>query len=266
MSRIITLTTDFGTKDAYVGAMKGVILRICPDARLVDISHDIAPQDVMEAAYVLRDAAFLYPLDTVHLVVVDPGVGTDRFPVAIRAAGYHFVGPDNGIFPLLLGDPEPEAAVILDRVKYWRTDQISTSFHGRDIFAPAAAHLSKGEPLCELGRTLERLTPMHWALPMSDDQGLQGWVVHVDHFGNCVTNVSSKMLDERRAGRPIKCFVGNAILDGISRTYGAVDSGEPLIHINSSDFLEIAVRAGNASELLGIRKGDPVNILFREQK
>ena len=266
MSRIITLTTDFGTKDAYVGAMKGVILRINPDARIVDISHDISPQDVMEAAYVLRDAAFLYPPDSVHLVVVDPGVGTDRFPVALRAADYHFVGPDNGIFALLLGDDEPDATVVLDREKYWRTDHISTSFHGRDIFAPAAAHLSLGQPLCDLGRPLDRLTPLHWALPMSDDEGIQGWVVHVDHFGNCVTNVARKLLDERRGEREIKCFVGNAILDGISRTYSAVETGEPLIHINSGEFLEIAVRAGNASELLGIRKGDPVNILFREQK
>lgn len=266
MSRIITLTTDFGTKDAYVGAMKGVILRINPEARIVDISHGISPQDVMEAAYVLRDAAFFYPPDTVHLVVVDPGVGTDRHPVAIRASGYHFVGPDNGIFPLLLGDDEPDASVVLDCRKYWRTDQISTSFHGRDIFAPAAAYVSLGEPIDALGRKLDRLTPLHWALPMSDDQGIQGWVVHVDHFGNCVTNVSRELLGEKRAGRPIKCFVGNAILDGISRTYGAVETGEPLIHINSGNFLEIAVRAGNASELLGIRKGDPVNILFRELK
>lgn len=266
MSRIITLTTDFGTKDAYVGAMKGVILDINPDARLVDISHDIAPQDVMEAAYVLRDAVFYYPSDTVHLVVVDPGVGTSRHPVAIRAGGYLFVGPDNGIFPLLLDGEDPHTCVVLDRQEYWRSDKISTSFHGRDIFAPAAAHLSRGISLCDLGRPLEKLTPLHWALPMSDDQGIQGWVVHVDHFGNCVTNISREMLDEKRAGRPIKCFVGNAILDGISRTYSEVDTGEPLMHINSGNFLEVAVRSGNASELLGIRKGDPVNILFRDHK
>ncbi len=266
MSRIITLTTDFGTKDAYVGAMKGVILSIHPDVRVVDVSHDVSPQDVMEAAYVLRDAAFYFPPDTIHVVVVDPGVGTTRHPVALRTSGHTFVGPDNGIFPLLLSGERPSECVVLDRREYWRTTDISSTFHGRDVFAPVAAHLSLGVPLRDVGRSLCELKPLHWALPMADDEGVQGWVVHVDRFGNCITNVSRQILDERRAGRPVKCFVGNAILAGISNTYADVDLGEPLIHYNSSDVLEIAVRAGNAAELHGIRKGDPVNLLFRDQK
>lgn len=244
--------------------MKGVILGLNPEVRLVDISHDISPQDVMEAAFVLRDAAFYYPFGTIHLAVVDPGVGTNRRPVALRCDGQGFVGPDNGLFPLLLGERKPDEIVVLDRSEFWRNGEISASFHGRDIFAPVAAHLSIGRPLIEMGSSIDSLAPMYWALPIVDDQGVQGWVVHVDHFGNCITNVSRQILEERRSGRPVKCFVGNAILEGISRTYGDLESGEALMHFNSGEMLEIAVSFGNAAELLGIRKGAPVNILFRD--
>ncbi len=266
MSRIITLTTDFGIKDAYVGAMKGVILTINPDVRIVDVSHEISPHDVMEAAYVLRDAAFYFPPDTIHVVVVDPGVGTSRLPIAIRAARHTFVGPDNGIFPLVLNEEQPDACVALEREEFWRSTEISSSFHGRDVFAPAAAHLSRGIPFGDLGRTLAGLKPLHWALPMADDRGVQGWIVHIDRFGNCITNVSRKILDEVSSERSVKCLIGNAILENISTTYGDVEAGESLLHYNSSGFLEIAVNSGNAAELHGIRKGDRVNLLFRDQK
>ena len=246
--------------------MKGVILGIHPEVRLVDISHAIAPQDVMEAAFVLRDAADYYPSGTVHLAVVDPGVGTRRRAVALRCEGHYFVGPDNGLFSLLLGERTPDEIVVLDRSEFWRTAEVSDSFHGRDIFAPVAGHISNGRPLSEMGSSIGSLAPMYWALPIVDDQGVQGWVVHVDHFGNCITNVSRQILEERRSGRPVKCFVGNAILQGISRTYGDLESGEPLMHFNSGDMLEIAVNSGNAAELLGIRKGASVNILFRDQR
>ncbi|MEX1055341.1 MAG: SAM-dependent chlorinase/fluorinase, partial [Rhodothermales bacterium] len=262
----ITLTTDFGTQDAYVGAMKGVILGLNPEVRLVDISHRISAQDVMEAAFVLKDAVFYYPAGTVHLAVVDPGVGTNRRAVALRCERHFFVGPDNGLFPLLLGERKPDEIVVLDRPEYWRDGAISASFHGRDIFAPVAAHLSLARPLAEMGSAVDSLAPMYWALPIVDDQGVQGWVVHIDHFGNCITNVSRQILEERRSGRPVKCFVGNAILEGMSRTYGDMEPGEPLMHFNSGDMLEIAVNSGNAAELLGIRKGASVNLLFRDHR
>jgi hypothetical protein len=266
VSRIITLTTDFGLKDAYVGAMKGVILSIHPEVRIVDISHEISPQEIMEAAFVLRDAAFYFPTGTIHIVVVDPGVGTSRAPLALRAAGHTFVGPDNGVLPLLLNDTPADECVVLEPHKFRGAAGISSTFHGRDIFAPAAAHLACGVPLRDLGRACRDLKPLHWALPMADDEGVQGWIVHIDHFGNCITNVSRQILDDKRVERPVKCFIGNAIIGGISTTYGDVETGEPLVHFNSSDFLEFAVNAGNAAELHGIRKGDPVKILFREQK
>lgn len=246
-----------------MGAMKGVILGINPDVRLVDITHSIAPQDVMEAAYVLRDAAYYFPPGTIHLVVVDPGVGTARRPIAARGSGFLFVAPDNGLVPLTLEDESPQASVVLDRKEYWRSPDVSTTFHGRDIFAPAAAHLSRGLDLSNLGSAAGDLAPMHWALPITDDEGIQGWVAHVDRFGNCITNVPRELFERARNGRSVRCFAGGAILEGIASTYAEVESGEPLMHFNSTDALEIAVNAGNASELLGIRKGDPVNILFR---
>ncbi len=263
VSRIITLTTDFGTRDAYVGAMKGVMLRINPEVRLVDISHSIAPQDVMEAAYVVRDAAFYFPPETIHLIVVDPGVGTERRPVAARGRDHFIVAPDNGLIPLVLGDVEPVNSVVLDRKKYWRAPEISATFHGRDIFAPAAAHLSRGVSLADLGHPADGLAPMHWALPITDEEGIQGWIAHIDRFGNCITNVPRELLEKTRKQRSIRCFAGSAILEEVNATYAEVESGEPLMHFNSSGVLEIAVNAGNASELLGIRKGDPINILFR---
>ena len=265
-SPLLTLTTDFGTRDAYVAAMKGAILSICPDVRLLDVSHEIAPQDVMEAAFVLTQAVPFFPSDTVHLVVVDPGVGTERRPVAFRSNGHFFVGPDNGLFALLLDGTDPDEPVVLDKPAFWRADDVSTTFHGRDIFAPVAAHLAAGRRLDEVGTPTGRLKPLHWALPIADDQGIRGWVVHVDHFGNAITNIPRAMFERTRQGRPLKCFAGNAILNEVYPTYGAVEHGEPLLLFGSSNFLEIAVNAGNASRLLDIRKGTPVNVVFLEER
>ena len=263
MPRTLTLTTDFGTKDAYVAAMKGVILNRCPEAPLVDVTHDIAPQDVMEAAFVLRQTVPFFPKETVHLVVVDPGVGTERRPIALRAGERFFVGPDNGLFSLILGEDTPDELVALDDADRWRTPDPSTTFHGRDIFAPAAAHLAAGRPLEELGSPVETLETLRWALPITDDQGIQGWTVHQDHFGNCITNIPYSLFEEHRDDRPVKCYAGGTILSGISSTYGAVAEGEPLLVFGSSGFLEIAVRGGNAAKLLGIQKGDSVNVVFQ---
>jgi S-adenosylmethionine hydrolase len=266
VSRILTLTTDFGLRDAYAAAMKGTILSINPSLRMVDITHQIHPQDIMEAAFVLRAAAPCFPPGTVHLVVVDPGVGTERTPVAVAHGGQFFVGPDNGLFSLVLDGTLPEAVVALDHPAYWRTPAPSTTFHGRDIFAPVAAHLAAGRSLAELGSERTALTPLHWALPIADDQGIQGWVVHVDHYGNCITNITATLFDERRRGRPMKCFAGSALLAEVRPTYASVAVGEPLALFGSTGFLEIAVHAGNASELLGIRKGAPVNIVFVDER
>ena len=261
MSGLITLTTDFGLRDAYVGAMKGVMLGIAPGAQMVDITHEISPQDVMEAAFVLQEAYPFFPSGTVHLVVVDPGVGTERRPIALKADGYYFVGPDNGLFTLLLNGKPIEQVVVLDRPEWWRTPSPSYTFHGRDIFAPVAAHLAAGRSLEEVGSPVARETlhRLHWVKPTQDEQGIQGWVVHIDRFGNCITNIPGKLLDMKR---PMRIYVGNAIIDGVHRTYGEVPPGEPLALVGSSGMLEIAINGGNAAELFGIRKGAPVNVVY----
>ncbi len=256
MPRIITLTTDFGTRDGYLAAMKGAILSIAPDVRLVDISHDVAPFDAMEAAFVLRQALPYFPEGTIHLVVVDPGVGSSRRPVALLSGGHVFVGPDNGLFSLVLAESGPESMVELD------AGAASATFHGRDIFAPAAARLAAGCNLHDLGRPIEALVPLHWALPAEDDSGIRGWIVHIDNFGNCVTNITAPMLRRCRDGREIKGYVGNAIIADIRATYTSVEKGEPLLLFGSDGYLEVAVNAGHAASLLDIRRGTPINIVF----
>lgn len=262
VSGILTITTDFGYRDAYVPVMKGVIARIDPQIRTIDVTHEIAPQDVMEAAYVLRRVVPYYPAGTVHLVVVDPGVGSDRRCVALRKGDHRFVGPDNGIFSLLLDDGSPDELVQLDRAQYWRTNSPSRTFHGRDIFAPVAAHLASGRSIRDVGSPVEALERLHWALPINDEQGIQGWVVHVDHFGNCITNISRQSFEENRRGRTMKCFVGNGILRDVATTYGDVAAGEPLVLFDSADYLEVAVNSGNASRLFDIQRGAAVNVIF----
>ncbi len=267
---MITLTTDFGTKDAYVAAMKGVMLGISPEARLVDVTHEISPQDVMEAAFVLREAIPYFPDGAVHLVVIDPGVGTERRPVALRAKGHWFVGPDNGLFPLVLNNATPDAIVELNNRRRWRTETPSTTFHGRDIFAPAAAHLAAGRSLSDLGTAVDTLTPLRWAQPRVDEDGIQGWIVHIDHFGNCITNISQALFDDHlpahrsSTASAFKCFVGNATFRQTHVTYGAVSEGDPLLLFGSSGHLEIAINGGNAADRLNLRTGDSVDVVYQD--
>lgn len=265
-SGIITITTDFGTQDGYVAAMKGVMLGISPDVRFVDVSNDIEAQDVMGGAFVLRNAVDHFPPGTVHLAVVDPGVGTDRRPVALRIDDRYFVGPDNGLFALVLAGRRPDSIVSLTNPEIWTRPDPSDTFHGRDVFAPAAAHLSAGRPLSDLGDPVDSLTSMRWALPISDEQGIQGWVVHVDRFGNCITNITRELVYDVSESRSFKCYAGSAIIKELNRTYAATTPGEPTLLFNSSDMLEIAIFRDNASKLLGIRKGAAVNLVFSEDR
>ena len=269
---ILTLTTDFGLDDAYLAAMKGTILSVAPDCRMVDLSHGVAAQDVMGAGFVLRGAAAYFPPGTVHLAVVDPGVGTDRHPIAARIGGQTFVGPDNGLFSLLLNPSpgsghasEPEAVVVLNRPDFWRTPAPSATFHGRDIFAPVAAHLAAGRTLAEVGTPTQAFRRLHWVEPLADAEGIQGWVVHIDRFGNAVTNVPGDLLAARRAGRAFKCYVGSAILNGLHRTYADVDEGEPVALVGSAGLLEVSINGGNAARLLSIQKGSAVNVVFADR-
>lgn len=265
---LITLTTDFGTADGYVAAMKGSILSVAPDVRLIDVTHEVPPQDVMAAAFTLRSAATTFPDGTVHLVVVDPGVGTDRAAVAARftleGRSHLFVGPDNGLLPLLLDGldlPAPHV-VRLDRPDWWRLPTPSATFHGRDIFGPVAAHLAQGVALDRVGSAMEALHSLHWPLPRTDAEGIDGMVLAVDHYGNCVTNISRSAYEAHVDARKAKCYIGSTILTGVAQTYSGAAIGEPVALFGSSDLLEIAVAGGHAADLLSISRGDSVNLVF----
>ena len=265
--KIITLTTDFGEKDGYVAALKGTILSIVDHVRLIDISHEIAPHDIMEGAYVLGRTAATFPPGTIHLVVVDPEYGSERRPVALRFGGHVFVGPNNGLFSLVLGGVRPELLVELTNRAFWRGGiDGPTRFNALDILAPAAGHLAAGVALSNMGQTIETLHPMHWALPITDQEGIQGWVVHIDRFGNCITNIHRHTFRQFQGTRTFKCYVGNSVLLGHERAYGAAETGDPVVIFNSDDILEIAINRGNASTLLDIAKGAPVNIVFGEDR
>lgn len=259
MSRpVITLITDFGQADSYVGTMKGVILGICPQAALVDISHEIRPQAVRQAAYVLATAAPYFPPATVHLVVVDPGVGSERRPIVVQTGRALYVAPDNGVLGLALAHDPARLAIHLAEPRY-RLPPVSATFHGRDVFAPAAAHLACGTDPRAMGPSippseLVALAALEPA-PQPDGSWL-GEVLHVDRFGNLVTNFQGA---RHSAGARVE--VAGVQVDGVNRTYADVEPGELLAYVGSSGCLEIAVRDGNAATKLGVEAGDAVRVV-----
>ena len=271
---IITLVTDFGTADGYVGAMKGVLLSTCPQASLVDITHSIHPQDVYHAAFTLLNATLYFPPETIHLVVVDPGVGTVRRAVALRSGEMFYVAPDNGVLSLVIRGRPVEAAVSLDNSAFHRLSAaVSNTFHGRDIFAPAAAHLANGVPLMELGSPVSEWVSLPFPSPsLRSPHDLAGEVLYLDHFGNAITNLGVLRWREQeldfapieKSGSPRLSLSDDATVEchghlfGLFRTYGDVEPGMPLALIGSSGFLEIAVRDGSAGDSLGIQPGDAV--------
>ncbi len=262
---LVTLTTDFGLTDAYVAAMKGAMLQVEPALNMVDVTHQVEPQDIMGAAFVLRQVIPAYPEGTVHLAVVDPGVGSARLPIAARFGGHFFVGPDNGLLSLLLEGAEPEQVVVLDKPAFWRSEQPARTFNGRDLFGPVAAHLASGKTLEEVGTPTEKFQQLHWAHPLSDDEGVQGFVVHIDRFGNCVTNISREVLEKNPRSLHAKCYVGSTIVEGVRKTYTEVPQGEPLAILGSSNHLEVGVNGGDAATLLTIHKGSPVSLVYGDE-
>jgi len=272
MGGIITLTTDFGLADSYVAAMKGVILGINRDVQLVDVCHNIKPQNVAEAAFMLSTAYPFFPQKTVHLVVVDPGVGTERRAIALRTPVADFVAPDNGVLSYVIREfssrfvddinirqielgPNLEA-VALTETRFWRQPP-SPTFHGRDIFAPVAALLALGFPTIEFG---ERLTSVA-VLPLSHpyratDGSLNGHVLHIDGFGNLITDVKNE--DLAPLGESVTVKVGDQFISGLSRTYA--ESRGLLALIGSSGYLEISLKGGSAQALLDARIGDELRI------
>jgi S-adenosyl-L-methionine hydrolase (adenosine-forming) len=255
---IVALTTDFGTTDPWVGIMKGVIAARAPGATVIDVTHGIPPQDVLAGALVLRHAVPYFPLGTVHLAVVDPGVGGPRRALCVETARALFVGPDNGLLSLAAPASEVRTIVELRDERFHLTPR-SATFHGRDVFAPVAAALARGTSPAELGPevpAMERLT-----LPQATraDGALRGQVVYVDHFGNLVTNLSEVDLSTFPSQR-LSISIRDVRLTDVARSYADVAPGEPVAVVNSWGLLEIAVRDGSARATLGGRVGDPVEV------
>lgn len=255
-SPIITLLSDFGLQDGYVASMKGVILEICPAARLVDISHLITPQDVRSAAFVLYATYEYFPHGSVHLAVVDPGVGTERGAIAIRTASCFFVGPDNGLFSLILKKETGWEARRLEN-RQFRRNSVSSTFHGRDLFAPAAAHIASRVQFSTLGPACEPIC-LPWDEPIIGRGEVKGEVIHIDRFGNAVTNVPSETLEKQ--GPPEKWMItaGKSLIHSIQKTYGRAGIGEALALTGSTGFIEIAVNRGNAASELELAPGAKV--------
>ncbi len=270
MATIITLTTDFGLNDAYIAAMKGVILSINPEAKLVDICHTIKPQNVLQGAFIFSTACHFFPKKTVHVVVVDPGVGTERRAIILRTPVADFVGPDNGVLSYVIEQYGVKAkasqvrlrqeaeAVALTNSRFWHLP-VSSTFHGRDIFAPVAAWLSLGIPLAEFGEKITSVTMLPLPRSYPDKDGsLVGQILHIDSFGNLITNIRNEEVNPK-----ITVEVRKHVIKGLSRTYA---EGEGLLAIvGSSGYLEIALKEGNAGAFLGARVGDKIRVRFQQE-
>ena len=260
---VITLTTDFGNKDGFVGTMKGVIWGICPDARIADISHEVTPQRVSEGAAILRRAAPYFAAGTVHIAVVDPGVGTERRALAARIGAQYFVGPDNGLCTLLIADARHAGletpVVAVDNPRYW-LPQVSRTFHGRDIFAPVGAHLAGGVKLEELGTCFSDPVLLPLAQPEKINGGYRARVVAIDAFGNLATNLPWPQV----AGRTLLIALKGRVIHGLATAYGQHQPGELIALVDSNDFIEVAVVNGSAAEVLGAQVGDTLEVLFSE--
>ena len=249
-SGIITLTTDFGERDPYVAMMKGVILSINPDAGIVDITHQVPAGSIGEGASVIKEAYTYFPSGTVHVGVIDPGVGGKRRPIAVLAGNHSFVGPDNGLLWPLMETQGHTDVIHLKEKRYWM-DKISPTFHGRDIFAPVAAHLSLGVSPFLLGEKIDNPSTLSSPLPLKKNCDLAGEVIRVDHFGNIITNITREHLSPFLTSKDLTIKIGGLVLREISTTYDDVPEGQPLALIGSSGRLEIAVNMGRAADYLG---------------
>jgi S-adenosylmethionine hydrolase len=269
MGTFVTLTTDFGLSDGYVAAMKGVIYSINPEAVIVDISHNIQPQNIRQAAFVLQTAYNYFPSYTVHLVVVDPGVGTNRRAIIVKTPKAHFVAPDNGVLSYVLNSYSPQPipdsqrvklsedlkAYAITRSEYWRKP-VSNTFHGRDIFAPVAARLSLGLMASSLGDSIDTVTMFPITKPSLHEGVIIGHILHIDTFGNLITDVTEAHLSAEAQSATI--MVGDYSIHGIVRNYAEKEG--PLALFGSSGYLEISIANGNAADFFKAKIGDEIRI------
>jgi S-adenosylmethionine hydrolase len=261
----ITLLTDFGTHDAYVGIMKGVILQVHPTATIIDITHRIDPQDLVQAAYTVAYAYKYFSENSVHIIVVDPGVGGDRRIIAMRKKGQFFLAPDNGVLTLVLDEDGEEQIYLVTNTRYF-LKPVSQTFQGRDIFAPVGAQLAKGFPINELGNPIDgaelvRLTNIK---PHITENGrVTGAVVTIDRFGNLISNIDWKFIKHHfpaATENSLRFYIGDRFITGLSASYNSVEPGNPLAITGSRGYFEISVNSGSARHYFGTRQGDPVKV------
>lgn len=260
----ITLTTDFGTRQGSDGVLHGAIYRIAPDAVITDLSHHIAPQDVREANFVVDNSAFFFPPGTVHVVVVDPGVGTDRRPIAARIGAHFFVAPDNGVLTACLERAKREAwtteFIELDRPEYW-LGAVTMTFHGRDLFAPVAAHLAAGVPLGDLGSPMDDpITVPLWGATRADDDSVTGEVIYIDDFGNAICSILPGEIVHLPVPDGVEVELCGHPIDGMVQTFGDSEYGtDTLIALwDSSGYLLVSENNGTGGKVIKPRPGDPV--------
>jgi S-adenosyl-L-methionine hydrolase (adenosine-forming) len=248
----ITLLTDFGTADGYVAAMKGAIAQIAPSVLVDDASHAVAPGDITAAAFALRRYWRLYPEGTVHIAVIDPGVGSDRRAIAGVADGRFFVGPDNGVFTFVLKDAQKSRVFTIS--EQFVRESVSRTFHGRDVFAPVAAQLARGRKLDDIGEVLSHPLMINMPSPIATESSVRGEIVHIDRFGNLVSNIPSKLLQLGHVAHMSDRDIP------VVETYADAKSGELVALINSDGVVEIAVRDGSAAQTLSVERGAPVEL------
>ncbi|OGW28679.1 MAG: hypothetical protein A2X56_00630 [Nitrospirae bacterium GWC2_57_13] len=261
MSFIITLTTDYGLRDSFAAAMKGVILSVNPHAQIVDLSHDIAPQDIWECAFTLKAAYTSFPRGTVHVAVVDPGVGSGRRPIIVVTESFYFVGPDNGIFSLIYSEAERIRVHHITAGHYYLPNPGPT-FHGRDIFAPVAAWITKGIPSGNFGDEITDFVKLNVPVPKKLPDGIEGHVIHIDRFGNVITNITyadiQELTPDHKAPGIVTLTFQDKQIAGLRKFYAEAQPGEPGIIINSSGLLEIFLYKQNARTALNVKRGDTV--------
>ncbi|MEM9445762.1 MAG: SAM-dependent chlorinase/fluorinase [Verrucomicrobiota bacterium] len=260
---VIGLITDFGDKDWYVSQMKGAIQQIEPDARIIDLTHHLEAFKVEEASFVVAKAARYFPKGSVFVVVVDPGVGTERKGIAVETkSGNIFVGPDNGVLSYVYAQQGVAKAHLLEEAKYFLREQVSTTFHGRDIFGPVAAHLANGVPMTDLGPEADKLLQLELPKPVKVDNRLKGEVVYIDHYGNAITNITREEMQDAQYDLLVKVRIGSTRASiPYVETYGKGPTNKRLFClINSEGDLEFSVNSGNAAKALKLKVGNKVEI------
>lgn len=262
---VISLLTDFGDKDNFVGVMKAVILSINPQAKIIDISHNINPQDIIAAGFLLKNSFRYFPSNTVHLVVVDPGVGTKRRPILVRTKDYYFVGPDNGVLSLALEDEVIQAIFEITQDRYF-LKPVSDTFHGRDIFAPVAAYLSLGRKSENFGKRISSIKQLNFPKPRRLKNKLKGKIIYIDHFGNLITNITKDIFTHFVGDYGFKMCIAGKEITKISHSYLEGKKNEPLAIFGSFGNLEISLPKACAKEYLSADKATPIEIIKTDRK